>query len=194
MDDNMGSVETSGMVIGVQKNDSTILSLDVFTVDYGIMRWFGKIRPSCNIDHMFEDVVIGGRMRTETSGSMSTIEIMSQNTPAMKENGSYGNGKIFVETMRSIVFDGIPLDKLFVITKQAIKNFVLGFNCDVVLVKALYLLCREEGYAVDTIWLGSLEERDRDFAREIIASRYDFVPSPGACELAVSLRRWMLCL
>jgi hypothetical protein len=112
----------------------------------------------------------------------------------MKENGNYQRAEVFVKILRKVTFDGVPLENLFVITKQTIKNFVSNFNADMVLLKALYLLCREEGYAVDSTWMHSLSHCDRALTKSIIASKFDTNIDHGASHLIDSLQTWLLSL
>ncbi|MDR3144292.1 MAG: hypothetical protein LBT64_02200 [Puniceicoccales bacterium] len=195
----METIETSGVVIGVQSATETgsVAALDVFTVDFGIMKFFSRLRfpiePAC----VFEDVALSGTKTTATAGNFHGVKFLSKNHDRMLQNGSLKQAKIFVDTMRNIVFDGVPLEDLLVITKQAIRNFALNFDPNVVLLKGLYLICREEGYAVDIDWLHSLPENDRTLAKEVISSEL----SHGARAendisqleaLVSSLRHWTL--
>ncbi|MDR1890896.1 MAG: hypothetical protein LBQ23_01770 [Puniceicoccales bacterium] len=190
----MDTITTAGIVIDVQKNEQSgkILSMDVFTIDYGIMRWFVQTSLDHSRDFMFEDVEIIGNKTTETAGKVYKITTLSDNSNAMRQNGNYQRAKVFVEILRKVIFDGVPLENLFVITKQAIKNFASNFDASMVLLKALYLLCREEGYAVDTTWMNSLSDGDRTLARTIISSKLDANVDDGAPRLSDSLQRWLL--
>jgi hypothetical protein len=192
----MEAVETFGIVIGAQKNEKLggSDSFDIFTMDHGIMRWFSRSQSLVGVNCVFEDVKISGSRTTETAGNLHGMEILSKNSDAMRQNGSYEHGKTFIETMRKMVFDGIPMCGLFAITRQAIKNFASNFNADVVLLKALYLLCKEEGYAVDATWINSLSPTDKIFARGVIFLEFDCITFGHASALIDSLRQWMLSL
>ncbi|MDR1528659.1 MAG: hypothetical protein LBS22_03705 [Puniceicoccales bacterium] len=192
----MDTVETTGMVISVQKNEQSkkILSMDIFTIDYGIMRWFIKSPFDHSRDYMFEDVEVIGNKITETAGKVHKLTIVSNNSHAMEENGNYQGAEVFVKILRKVTFDGVPLENLFVITRQTIKNFASNFNADMVLLKALYLLCREEGYAVDSTWMNSLPPCDRVLAKSIIASKFDANIDHRASHLIDSLQTWILSL
>ncbi|MDR2776989.1 MAG: hypothetical protein LBB17_03025 [Puniceicoccales bacterium] len=192
----MDTVEASGIVISVQNNEQSkkILSMDIFTIDYGIMRWFIKSPFDHSKDYMFEDVEVIGNKITETAGKIHKITMLSNNSHTMKDNGNYQVAEVFVKILRKITFDGVPMENLFLITKQTIKNFVSNFNADMVLLKALYLLCREEGYAVDSIWMHSLSSHDRTLAKSIIASRFDANIDNKASHLINSLQTWILSL
>jgi hypothetical protein len=193
------SVETSGVVIAVQRDgNGRISSLDVFTEDHGIMRWFNRAPLDDGRDYTFEDVEISGERATATAGKSFVVNVSSNNMARMAANGSQGDAKFFVDVLRGIVFDGVPLDRLFAITKQAIRNFVAEHNAAVVLLKALYLVCREEGYAVDAIWLDSLPNESKSLARGTIAAplggNFPEGSSGAIRPLAESLGRWMLSL
>ncbi|MDR2629095.1 MAG: hypothetical protein LBC30_03855 [Puniceicoccales bacterium] len=192
----MNTVETSGIVISVQNNEQSkkILSMDIFTIDYGIMRWFIKSPFDHSRDYMFEDVEVIGNKITETAGKVHKLTMLSNNSSTMKQNGNYQGAETFMKILRKITFDGVPMENLFTITKQTIKNFASNFNADMVLLKALYLLCREEGYAVDSIWMHSLSHRDRALAKSIIASKFDANIDNGASHLIDSIRTWLLSL
>ncbi|MDR1457655.1 MAG: hypothetical protein LBI47_02280 [Puniceicoccales bacterium] len=192
----MGTIETIGIVISVQSNEQSkkILSMDVFTIDYGIMRWFIKSPFDHSRDYMFEDVEIVGNKITETAGKVHKMMVLSSNSQAMKQNGNHQGAEVFVKILRKVTFDGVPLENLFMITKQTIKNFASNFNADMILLKALYLLCREEGYAVDSTWMHSLPHCDRILARSIIASRFDANIDNKASHLIDSLQTWILSL
>jgi hypothetical protein len=197
----MELIETFGVVIGIQRDVQLvkIVSIEIFTFDYGIMRWFNRSCLEAGIDYLFESIEITGAKTTETAGNLQKIKIISQDATAMKENGSYEHGKIFVETLRKITFDGFPLQNLFLITRQAIKNFASGFDANVVLLKALYLLCKEEGYAVDAEWMESLGSEDKILACCAISSQLSTDPISGAgpdriCILTDLLRQWALSL
>jgi hypothetical protein len=200
MDDLTENVETLGIVIGVLKDGSgEVSSADVFTVDYGITRWFNRTPRGSMTDCLFEDVEILGQKITETAGRLYGMKILSSNGNRMKKNGSYDHGKTFLTTLRSLVFDGIPLDSLFIITGQAIKNFSAGFDKNSVLFKALYLLGKEEGYAVEATWMNSLAETDRILASDVICSGLPEISLPSDKmdsieKLINSLQRWMLSL
>ncbi|MDR2603182.1 MAG: DNA repair protein RecO [Puniceicoccales bacterium] len=192
----MDAVETSGIVISVQNDEQSkkILSVDIFTIDYGIMRWFIKSPFDHSRDYMFEDVEVIGNKITETAGKVHKMTVLSNNSQAMKQNRNYQRAEVFVKILRKVTFDGVPLENLFMVTKQTIKNFVSNFNADMVLLKALYLLCREEGYAVDSIWMYSLSHRDRTLAKSIITSKFDANIDDGASHLIDSLQTWILSL
>ncbi|MDR1173366.1 MAG: hypothetical protein LBK24_01065 [Puniceicoccales bacterium] len=192
----MDHVETSGMVIGVQSSEQSkkILSVDIFTVDYGIMRWFTKSSFDHTKDYMFEDVEVIGNKTTETAGKVHKLMTSSNNSHALKQNGNYQGAEVFVKILRKVTFDGVPMENLFMITKQTIKNFASNFNADMVLLKALYLLCREEGYAVDSTWMHSLSPCDRVLAKSIIASKFDANIDHRASHLIDSLQTWLLSL
>ncbi|MDR1413402.1 MAG: hypothetical protein LBI56_00475 [Puniceicoccales bacterium] len=197
----MKSVETFGIVIGVQRDRyfGRITSLDIFTVDYGIMRWFSRLHLDAQVDYLFASVEIIGDKTTETAGNLKKIKVIAQNASAMQENDSYEQGKLFMETLRKITFDGFPLEDLFLITGQAIKNFVAGFNADVVLLKAVYLLCKEEGYAVDAGWMKSLGSTGKTLACDVIFSPLSLGQISNAtldriCFLTDSLIHWALAL
>ncbi|MDR2778754.1 MAG: hypothetical protein LBB16_00490 [Puniceicoccales bacterium] len=190
----MDIIVTAGIVISIQKNEKSgkILSMDIFTIDYGIMRWFIQPPFDHSKDYMFEDIEITGNKTTETAGRMHKIITLSKNSNAMKQNGSYQRAKVFTEILREMTFDGVPLENLFAITKQAIRNFASNFNADMVLLKALYLLCREEGYAVDSAWMNSLSDMDKALAKSIISSRFDVSIDNKTSYLVDSLQRWLL--
>ncbi|MDR2432565.1 MAG: hypothetical protein LBD34_02315 [Puniceicoccales bacterium] len=192
----MGTIETTGIVISVQSNEQSkkILSMDIFTIDYGIMRWFIKHPFDHSGDYTFEDVEVIGDKVTETAGKMHKMTMLSSNSHAMKENGNHQEAEVFVKILRKVTFDGVPLENLFMLTKQTIKNFASNFNADMVLLKALYLLCREEGYAVDSIWMHSLSHRDRMLAKNIIASKFDVNIDNRASHLIDSLQTWILSI
>ncbi|MDR1233250.1 MAG: hypothetical protein LBJ75_03260 [Puniceicoccales bacterium] len=192
----MDPVETSGMVIGVQSNEQSkkILSVDIFTVDYGIMRWFTKSSFDHTKDYMFEDVEVIGNKITETAGKVHKLMTSSNNSHALKQNGNYQGAEVFVKILRKVTFDGVPMENLFMITKQTIKNFASNFNVDMVLLKALYLLCREEGYAVDSTWMHSLSPCDMVLAKSIIAAKFDANIDHRASYLIDSLQTWLLSL
>jgi hypothetical protein len=192
----MAMVETFGIVIDVKKNEKSdgISSIDVFTPDSGIVRWFNKSPSGVPLDCTFEEVEITGNRTTETAGNFYGIKILSNNATAMVKNGSYDHAKTFVETLRSVVFDGVPLENLFAITRRTIGNFAAEFDANVVLLKALYLLCREEGYAVDVLWMASLTDSDKIFAKEVILSKFGHSDNDRAASLTRSLRLWILSL
>jgi hypothetical protein len=192
----MGTIETTGIVIGIQSNEQwkKILSMDIFTIDYGIMRWFIRSPFDHARDYMFEDVEIIGNKITETAGKVHKMTVLSSNSHAMKQNGNHQGAGVFVKILRKVTFDGVPLENLFMITRQTIKNFASNFNADMVLLKALYLLCREEGYAVDSTWMHSLSPCERMLAKSIIASKFDANIDNGASHLIDSLQTWILSL
>ncbi|MDR2737366.1 MAG: hypothetical protein LBB18_00275 [Puniceicoccales bacterium] len=171
-----------------------ISSIDVLTPDCGIVRWFNRSPSPSKFDCVFEDVEIIGDRTTDTAGNFYDIKILSKNAAIMKKNGSYDHAKTFTETLRRVVFDGVPLEGLFRITERAIKNFTAELNANVVLLKALYLLCREEGYAVDSLWVNSLSDFDGIFVREVIASKFAHYDADRTKNLAEALRQWILSL
>jgi len=61
-----------------------------------------------------------------------------------------------------------------------------------VLLKALYLLCGAEGYALDTLWMNSLSDLDRNVTRSIISSRFEVEVPDRIHYFVTSLQWWIL--
>jgi hypothetical protein len=192
----MESEETLGIVLDARegRNFDGIACIDVFTENHGIVRLFNKSREKIGVNCVFENVAMIKKMTSGTIGNFYKIKILSENAKTMRINGSYDHGRMFVETLRHVVFDGVSLRNLFIITRQAISNFASKHDANVVMLKALYLLCREEGYAVDLSWMNSLSPSNKALARKVISSNFDCESSDQIWWLIESLQRWILSL
>ena len=189
----MELVQTDGIVIAVHKKDDVhYASIDVLSSEYGILRWYNDRVLDPAVEYMLSEIYVSGKRSTVTACNLITCKIVNHSFDNLTKNGSLSHALAFVQLLRAIVFDGIPLEGLYKITKQTIKNFAAGFTPDIVLIKALYLVCREEGYAVDNIWLNSLTKDEQALAKQMIYCKSDMASPPEAGDILRSLQNWIL--
>jgi hypothetical protein len=184
-----------GIVVGVKVHaDAPVAYVDILSMDGGIVRWFNRFSRAAGGDYTFAEVEFLGERTTDTAGNCYAMEIKADNAAAMKSNGSYGRAQIYIALLRSVVIDGVPLGDLFTVTQRAIKNFASGFNADAVLLKALYLLCKCEGYAIQLGWLRSLGDGDMEIAIKTISAPLRRCQEFVGGKILRSLRHWILSL
>jgi len=71
------------------KKQDNIQSLELFTIDYGMMRWFRKTPFDDTIDYRFEDLKIVGEILTDTAGKFDEIKLLSENANSIRQHGNY---------------------------------------------------------------------------------------------------------
>ncbi len=194
----MAGIETSGIVIVVHesKRDAEVynlMAIDVFTVDYGILRWFfKKNNKSLLREIMFAEVEIVGNLINDTCGIINSLVICNSNEKLLHKNDSYQHAVSFVRILRSIVFDGVVMPSLLTILYKFIQNLKNGLNPSLVLFKALYLTSKCEGYPVDQDWLCSLSADTQHYVRSLLSARENIVTDKNIQDLINGLENWML--
>ena len=189
----MELIETGGIVIATQ-GYGTYSSIDLLTPEYGILHWYNDQVLDNSIDYLFDEIHATGRRNTVTACNFNSVKVITHSSDILKRNRSYEYAVLFAKVFRSIVFDGTPLGNLFDLTKQTIKNFSLGFNPEIVTIKALYLICRHEGYAVDSLWINSLSSKNKALALQIIRCKTNIELPKTSKIILKSLRDWILSI
>lgn len=194
----MADIETSGIVIVVHESNHdgkscSAIAIDVFTVDYGISRWFFKKNNKPVLHEiMFADVEIVGYLVNDTYGIINSLTICNNNEKLLRQNGSYRYAVSFVQILRNIVFDGVAIPSLLTILYKFIQNLKKGLNPELVLFKALYLTSKCEGYAVDQDWLCSLSADIQHYVKSLLSARENIVTDQNIQDLINWIENWML--
>lgn len=194
----MADIETSGIVIVVHESKRgaevyNLMAIDVFTVDYGILRWFFKKNNKPLLrEIMFAEVEIVGNLINDTCGIINSLVICNINEKLLYKNNSYQHAVSFVRILRNIVFDGVAIPYLLAILYKFIQNLKKGLNPELVLFKALYLTSKCEGYAVDQDWLCSLSADIQYYVKSLLSARENVVTDQNIQDLINVLENWML--
>ena len=181
----------SGMVIGLEgaPNHKGMVLGSIFVKDFGILRCFFKSALMAPKQVLFAEVDIYGKFLSPTSFLAQKITILQTHFENLEAHHHLTYAERLVKKMREWVYDGVELDALLVVIERAVRHLANGYNGHIVLLKALYLVCKSEGYSI-VAWQSQLSEEDRLLSQKVMATREDFeydrLPA-----LTQSLEYWM---
>ena len=187
------------LVLKTEPSGESFIKLYVLTVESGIflcMKRVSKKANSSTIPDLFDTAVI--LLETSQQGTMRFVkeyqlrqrrEVIGQNYRSLRSASRLS--QLLVANASHM-----PESKwLFTLTERAFDAFAAGKAPDVVLLKSVYLLLKDEGYPVRESWWPTLRADFRESAKRLLSK-----PSPAhidkaeqkTCEsIEQDLTQWM---
>ncbi len=187
------------LVLKTEPSGESFIKLYVLTVESGIflcMKRVSKKANSSTIPDLFDTAVI--LLETSQQGTMRFVkeyqlrqrrEVIGQNYRSLRSASRLS--QLLVANASHM-----PESKwLFTLTERAFDAFAAGKAPDVVLLKSVYLLLKDEGYPVRESWWPTLRADFRETAKRLLSK-----PSPAhidkaeqkTCEsIEQDLTQWM---
>ena len=171
------------LVLKTEPSGESFIKLYVLTVESGIflcMKRVSKKANSSTIPDLFDTAVI--LLETSQQGTMRFVKEyqLRQRRDVIGQN--YRSLRSASRLSQLLVANAshMPESKwLFTLTERAFNAFAAGKAPDVVLLKSVYLLLKDEGYPVRESWWPTLRADLRETAKRLISK-----PSPAQIDKA----------
>ncbi|RCL36048.1 MAG: hypothetical protein DBX01_01370 [Puniceicoccaceae bacterium] len=171
------------LVLKTEPSGESFIKLYVLTVESGIflcMKRVSKKANSSTIPDLFDTAVI--LLETSQQGTMRFVKEyqLRQRRDVIGQN--YRSLRSASRLSQLLVANAshMPESKwLFTLTERAFDAFAAGKAPDVVLLKSVYLLLKDEGYPVRESWWPTLRADLRETAKRLISK-----PSPAQIDKA----------
>ena len=170
--------QEEALVLKTEPSGESFLKLHVLTAESGIFLCMKRISKKTNTSttpDLFDTAVI--LLETSQQGTMRFVkeyQLMQRRDVIGQNYRSLRNASRLSQLLVTNASHMPESEWLFTLTKRAFDAFTAGKAPDVVLLKSLYLLLKDEGYPVRESWWPTLRTDLRKAAKRLLSK-----PSPA---------------